>query len=71
MSFEEIACTTKQERDELFQKLRKTGNRLERQAIRYSEPVMILDPKVEGEILLDSKGRPRYTQIWVVAYPRV
>lgn len=70
MSYEEIGTTDKQKRDEQYHNLRKNGNRLERQAIRYSEPIMMLNPEVAGEILLDKQGRPRYTQLYVVAYPR-
>jgi hypothetical protein len=67
--YETIGTFDKQKRDEQFDNLRKTGNRLERQAVRYSEPVVMMNPEVPGEILLDKQGRIRYNSLYVVAYP--
>lgn len=68
--YETIGTTDKDKRNQQFDDLRKTGNWLERQAVRYSEPIVLMNSEVPGEILLDSQGRMRYTQLYVVAYPQ-
>ncbi len=67
--YETIGTTDKDKRNEQYDNLRKTGNRLERQAVRYSEPTPLMNLEVLGEILLDKKGRIRYTNMYMVAYP--
>ena len=66
--FEIIETTDKDKRDDIFDRLRTTGEDNERQAVRFSSvrPVMA----GESEFALDDKGRVRYESVWSVAYPR-
>ena len=64
-----IACPDKETRDAAYRSLRTTGNRLERQAVRFTDVEPVMNPQVPGEIVLDAQGRITYRTIWGVAYP--
>ena len=59
MAFEVITTTDKAQRDAMFEDLRKNGNDLEKQVVKFS-----------GAQLKD-EGRPQagYVSNWSVAYP--
>lgn len=54
--------TDKAKRDELFEDLRKNGDKYERQAVKFSE----VEP-VPG--VFDSKGRQVWRSLWAIAHP--
>lgn len=64
MGMEVITTTDKDQRDRMFDDLRKNGNRLERQVVKFSsvETVMVED-SVSG------KAVPTYRSTYSVAYP--
>lgn len=77
---EVITTTNKDQRDRMFDDLRKNGNELERQVVKFSsnEPVFVDGTPQCREVqyrLSGSKGpkiqyRPLYQSTWSVAYPR-
>ncbi len=81
MSMEVITTTDKDQRDRLFEDLRKNGNELEKQVVKFSsnEPVFTSDGKptydgalrADGTIKAHSRGRSRqvFRSTWSVAYP--
>jgi len=58
----------KDKRDAMYADLRKNGDELERQVVRFSSCEAILDDENLAEI--DDKYRVKYRQTWSVAYPR-
>ena len=77
MSMEVITTTDKNQRDRLFEDLRKKGNELERQVVKFSsnEPTTDADGNA-GKIIYysetlgaTSQFRPFYRSTWSVAYP--
>lgn len=68
MTQETITQDSKEKRDAIYDDLRRTGNRLERQVVKFSSQEMIVGDG--GEIVLDEKGRETYKTVWSVAYPR-
>jgi hypothetical protein len=77
MSMEVITMHDKDVRDRLFQDLRKNGNELERQVVKFSsnEPVMGEAEIQEGRFVFYDKRRrrpqwrPLYRSTWSVGYP--
>ncbi len=64
MGMEVITTTDKDQRDRMFDDLRKNGNRLERQVVKSSsvETVMVKD-SISGKVV------PTYRSTYSVAYP--
>lgn len=84
MATEVITTTDKEARDRMFEDLRRNGNELERQVVKFSsnEPILGEDGKQLIEVVCYSslvKGghlrfgkdqyRPQYRSNWSVAYP--
>ena len=84
MSFEVITTTDKDQRDRMFQDLRRNGNELERQVVKFSsvEPALDKDELQETNIIgyhptgnlvrnfcPKPQGRPVWRSTWSVAYP--
>lgn len=80
MAMEVITTIDKDQRDRLFEDLRKNGNELERQVVKFSgvEPVLGLDGKqlhtekqywVSGAKKPAFQFRPTFRSNWSVAYP--
>ena len=72
-----ITTTDKAQRDRLFEDLRKNGNELERQVVKFSgnQPVLGPDGKQDGywklyEGVGKPQFRPMFQSTWSVAYPR-
>lgn len=66
---EVITMDDKAKRDDMFRRYRTEGDDLEQQVVKFSDCRLLLSPDVPGEILLDTKGRPRYISTWSIAYP--
>ena len=70
-----ITTTDKAQRDRLFEDLRKNGNELERQVVKFSGNEFVGDEVVKNYAGKDhgpEKGRTRlvFQSTWSVAYPR-
>lgn len=61
-NMEVLIMGTKESRDAVFEGLKATGTPLEKQAAKFSEPVL------SGE--LDARGRLAYVTGWGITYPR-
>jgi hypothetical protein len=60
---EVITMQDKDKRDEMYHDLRKNGDELERQVVRFSESELVIPDT-------DDHAIRRYRQTWSVAYPR-
>ena len=79
MSMEVITTHDKDQRDRLFEDLRRNGNELERQVVKFSsnEPLLDVDGmplhRFEQYELTGHVGKPqlrgRFRSTWSVAYP--
>ena len=79
MSMEIVTTTDKDQRDRLFEDLRKNGNELERQVVKFSsvEPILGPDGKQDGYWKHyritghegEAQFRPYWQSNWSVAYP--
>jgi hypothetical protein len=74
---EVITTTDKAQRDRMFEDLRRNGNELERQVVKFSgnQPVLGPDGKQDGywklyEGVGKPQFRPAFQSTWSVAYPR-
>lgn len=74
---EVITTDSKEQRDRLFEDLRKNGDSLERQVVKFSgcRPVLDEEGNQTGRIIRYSPtGRPQvrlqFVSTWSVAYPR-
>ena len=69
-NFEVITTTDKDQRDRLFQDLRKNGNELEKQVVKFSGVEVV--PNVDVVSTTDARRiiRKEYRSTFSVAYPR-
>jgi hypothetical protein len=74
---EVITMQDKDKRDEMYHDLRKNGDELERQVVRFSSYEPVLNENGAQVIIFSRFGgpgkfqdRPVYRQTWSVAYPR-
>jgi hypothetical protein len=76
--FEIVTTVDKDQRDRLFEDLRRNGNELEKQVVKFSgvEPVLGEAGTQEGRFVFYDKKRrkpqwrPHYRSTWSVAYPQ-
>lgn len=69
-NFEVMSFKDKTSRDATFGDLRRTGNRSEREVVKFSGCEPKMSEHGNGELELDSRFRVRYSSIFYLAYPR-
>ena len=71
MAFEVISTTDKAQRDATFQDLRKNGNELERQVVKFSgnQPLNEVPRTIRYSANGRPQSRPKFVSVWSLAYP--
>jgi hypothetical protein len=75
-NFEVITTTDKAKRDQMFEDLRRNGDHLEKQVVKFSSNEPVLDEYGQQDRAFIQTGsmngriRLKFRSIWSIAYPR-
>lgn len=69
MGTEVITTTDKDQRDRMFDDLRKNGNRLERQVVKFSGVEMVEPPTIDNTVDPPIETRAKFRSTYSISYP--